>query len=47
MFHIAVRLCHERQWRLHYNTVRPHSALGYRPTAPESFVPMDQKPIMN
>ena len=24
-------------WRVHYNTVRPHSALGYRPTAPEAM----------
>ena len=24
------------QWRLHYNRVRPHSALGYRPPAPEA-----------
>jgi transposase InsO family protein len=31
------------QWRIHYNTVRPHSALGYRPPAPESIVPMDQR----
>jgi transposase InsO family protein len=23
------------QWRRYYNTVRPHSALGYRPPAPE------------
>jgi putative transposase len=23
-------------WRRHYNTVRPHSALGYRPPAPEA-----------
>ena len=23
------------QWRKHYNTVRPHSSLGYRPPAPE------------
>ena len=23
------------RWRKHYNTVRPHSALGYRPPAPE------------
>jgi transposase InsO family protein len=22
-------------WRRHYNTVRPHSALAYRPPAPE------------
>lgn len=25
-------------WRNHYNTVRPHSALGYRPPAPLSWV---------
>ena len=35
------------QWRIHYNTVRPHSALGYRPHAPESFVPLDQRPTMH
>ena len=23
------------RWRVHYNTVRPHSALGYRAPAPE------------
>ncbi len=23
------------RWREHYNRVRPHSALGYRPPAPE------------
>ena len=34
-------------WRCHYNTVRPHSALGWRPPAPESIVPMDQRPAMN
>jgi putative transposase len=22
------------KWRVHYNTKRPHSALGYRPPAP-------------
>ena len=26
-------------WRRHYNTVRPHSALGYRPPAPETNLP--------
>jgi putative transposase len=26
-------------WRQHYNTVRPHSSLGYRPPAPEAFMP--------
>jgi transposase InsO family protein len=25
------------QWRCHYNRVRPHSALGYRPPAPEAW----------
>ncbi len=25
-------------WRRHYNTVRPRSALGYRPPAPEAVV---------
>jgi transposase InsO family protein len=25
------------QWRRHYNGVRPHSALGYRPPAPETL----------
>ena len=24
-------------WRQHYNTVRPHSSLGYRPPAPETI----------
>ena len=27
------------QWRQHYNTVRPHSALGYRPPAPKAMQP--------
>ena len=35
------------QWRRHYKTVRPHSALGYRPPAPEAFIPMDQRPVMH
>lgn len=25
-------------WRRHYNTVRPHSSLGYRPPAPETVM---------
>ncbi len=28
-------------WRVHYNTVRPHSSLGYRPPAPEAIAPID------
>jgi transposase InsO family protein len=27
------------QWRNHYNTIRPHSALGYRPPAPQASNP--------
>ncbi len=27
------------EWRIQYNTVRPHSSLGYRPPAPEAFYP--------
>jgi putative transposase len=26
------------RWRVHYNTVRPHSSLGYRPPAPEAWL---------
>lgn len=26
-------------WRRHYNAVRPHQSLGYKPPAPEVFVP--------
>ena len=34
-------------WRTHYNTKRPHSALGYRPPAPEAIVTMKDRPIMH
>jgi putative transposase len=27
------------QWRKHYNTIRPHSSLGYRPPAPQTINP--------
>lgn len=27
------------RWRKHYNTRRPHSSLGYRSPAPETFTP--------
>jgi len=26
------------RWRVHYNTVRPHSSLGYKPPAPEAWL---------
>lgn len=35
------------RWRNHYNTKRPHSALGYRPPAPEAIIQMDQRPVMH
>ena len=36
------------EWRRHYNTVRPHSAIGWRPPlAPESFIPVDHRPTMH
>ena len=35
------------RWRNHYNTKRPHSALGYRPPAPEATIPVDQRPVMH
>ncbi|MEZ5933895.1 MAG: IS3 family transposase [Alphaproteobacteria bacterium] len=31
-------------WRKHDNTKRPHSALGYRPPAPETIVTLEQRP---
>ena len=38
------------QWRKHYNTVRPHSSLGYRPPAPQTIrpfpPPLDQVALM-
>jgi transposase InsO family protein len=35
------------QWRNHYNTIRPHSALGYRPPTPDVIIPIDQRPAMH
>jgi putative transposase len=35
------------QWRRHYSTARLHSTLGYRPPAPESFVPGNRRPTMH
>jgi transposase InsO family protein len=32
------------RWRRHYNTFRPHSALGYRPPAPEAGLPWPSGP---
>ena len=30
------------RWRRHYNTVRPHSSLHYRPPAPQTILPWPQ-----
>jgi len=27
------------RWRQHYNTIRPHSSLGYKPPAPKTILP--------
>jgi len=35
------------EWRKHYNTKRPHSALGYRPPAPETNIKLDQRTTMH
>jgi hypothetical protein len=32
------------RWRQEYNTIRPHSALGYRPPAPEARQPIPRDP---
>jgi putative transposase len=34
-------------WRRHFNAKRPHSALGYRPPARETIIPLQQRPFMN
>jgi putative transposase len=35
------------QWRRFYNTKRPHSALRYRPPAPETFITLPERPPMH
>jgi hypothetical protein len=37
-----LRVLAER-WRVHYNTVRPHSSLGYKPPAPEAWLTLTKK----
>ena len=34
------------RWRQHYNHVRPHSSLGYKPPAPEAVIPLKPKTIL-
>jgi Integrase core domain len=31
-------------WRRQYNTIRPHASLGYKPPAPEVFMPAFARP---
>jgi putative transposase len=33
-------------WRREYNTIRPHSSLGYRPPAPEAIQPTSHTPFI-
>jgi transposase InsO family protein len=38
------------QWRREYNTIRPHSSLGYRPPAPKAVRPVEtwfRQPVLN
>jgi len=35
------------QWRHHYNTVRPHGALGWKPPAPDTRIPLAPRPPMH
>ena len=35
------------QWRIHYNTKRPHSSLGYKPPAPESITHLHERIAVN
>lgn len=35
------------EWRKHYNTKRPHSSLGYKPPAPETIIPLQERPSVN
>jgi hypothetical protein len=37
-----LRVLAER-WRVHYNNVRPHSSLGYKPPAPEAWLALTHK----
>ena len=34
------------QWRIHCNTIRPHSSLGYRPPAPQANIPLVMPALM-
>ena len=42
---LEVRVLAER-YRQTYNRIRPHSSLGYRPPAPETFLPAKPLPVL-
>ena len=42
---LEVRVLTER-YRQTYNRIRPHSALGYRPPAPEALLPAEPVPVL-
>ena len=42
---LELRVLTER-YRQTYNRVRPHSSLGYRPPAPETFLPAGPVPLL-
>lgn len=41
---LEARIIVER-WRSEYNTIRPHSALGYLPPAPEAILPLQRNQL--
>ena len=41
------RACAQQPDKTHYNTIRPHSALGYRPPAPETTPPQEVLTTLN
>ena len=41
---IEARIIIER-WRKEYNTIRPHSSLGYLPPAPETILPVQKSQL--
>ncbi len=47
MYYLSRGKIRIEQWRKHYNTKRPHSALGCRPPAPESIVPVTRTMAFN
>ncbi|MCA3459425.1 MAG: transposase [Rhodobacter sp.] len=34
-------------WHHHYNNIRPHSSLGYRPPVQKALIPLDWRPTIH